>query len=135
LKYFYKYDAVSGEILSTGVCQNTTLFLQAAGEPGKMVMGGAANPKTQYMQLGRLVPRPELNVAINKEEILSDGSDELSIKGLPKGTVCTVISPHGHDDITIDDDSLEFATEEPGKYEFRFKKFPYIEKKVIFNAV
>lgn len=133
---FYVYNA-SGKILRTGKCQIETLSYQAFSV-GEIAVEGEADLNTQYIVAGVLTDRPILHEAgWNTLSISANNVDTATYGGsMPAGTVATVITPTGVDNIMSDvsDGILDITTSAPGDYTVLLQKFPYQDHKDVLTV-
>ncbi|SUE95808.1 Uncharacterised protein [Ectopseudomonas mendocina] len=86
------------------------------------------NGQEFYIENGSPKPRPDMGVSVQGEAYLSVG-EVLRVEGIPSGT--DVVYPGGR--ATVDDGFIEWSTNEPGSYYFKFFNFP--AKEVEINAI
>lgn len=112
--HYFVHDA-SGEIVRTGTCPRGMLRIQ--NRSGETALEGMADDATQYYDVRDKVLRqkPVIEPVIDKEYVVADGIDEISLSGLP---VPCVVHING-EDIPVDDGSLELSIDQPGVYRVR----------------
>lgn len=94
---------------------------------------GQYDAATQYIQGGKAVYRPELNL-LYPETFIADGGSEWVCEGAPEG--CVVHWPDGyHTTIKPGQSDIRFSTDQPSSYRFVFDCFPYKMKEVFVEAV
>ena len=77
---------------------------------------GEISPEEQYVANGEIVERPRMALTVSGA----------FISGIPAPCTCTV-NGHAYE---VDEDSMEFESPCPGKYELKFEKWPYISEVV-----
>lgn len=80
--------------------------------------------RNSYVNLNTLEvsPKPELEIEVNKLEILSDGIDESIISNIPNEISSIFIDD---EEYNIDSDEVKFSSESPGIYKIKIDQFPY----------
>jgi len=125
----------TGRIEATGSCAKSMVQAQD-GVQGLSVLEGEGREETQYVDISTNPPvikdRLPFPGKQNKTRILANGLDEWIVTGLPTGT--KVVWPDGVISV-INDGSLQFTVDLPGKYTFRIDPFPYLEEEVSVEAV
>jgi len=125
----------AGEIVQTGSMLEEMFELQIDEEGNRRpIMAGNADPKTQYVQDAEVVARPTFAVAFSAMSAAADGSEEITLSGLPAGVAVSVAGPAAISGVTDGSDIvLTFVL--PGRYMVRLKLFPYQDMEVTLNAV
>jgi len=120
------YDGITGRIWGQGYFTEGTLEDRAVAL-GQNMLEGDCNIATHYVDLGTLsiVPRPEMNVSINKLSISADNTDACILLGLP--IPCQILIEDAGT-FTIDDGEFGFTTPLPGNYKITAEQFPFISK-------
>jgi len=72
---------------------------------------GEINPEDQYISGGEIVPRPRMALTVSGT----------NIAGIPAPCTCTVNGQV----YEVDEETLEFESPCPGRYELTFEKWPY----------
>lgn len=84
-----------------------------------------------YYTNGSVISRPLFNLTIDSS-VVANITDEAVITGIPSGT--SVTWPDGV--VTVETDGqVEFSTDTPGSYTFKFELWPYQVKEVTIEAV
>ena len=98
-----------------------------------------SSPSTHYVvfELGvwKIIPKPPLRVIANKLTLVANGTDSITLTGLPNP--CSVISdPEEPEEerMTVDGGGFIFTAENPGKYRFRIERFPFLPLDLEFTA-
>jgi hypothetical protein len=116
------YDPVDGRILTSGGYADVDIELNRPTPESLTIEADNADQGTQYVQESVLVSRPELSLVGIPTQGLAI-NEEMVVTGLPVGT-----EVHHQEGMTvIDDGSLEWSTNTPGKYFFRILNFPHQE--------
>lgn len=99
---------------------------------GRNVIEGTSDPYLDYVDIGNktIKKRPKMSLTIDKTSILANGSDAVTIKGIPDNAIARV----GTHEVTITDGTLTFTTDMPGEYTICLECFPYLEEEVTINA-
>ncbi len=83
----------------------------------------------------KIVNKPELRVFPSKLTLIANGSDAITLSGLP--VPCEVIAdPEEPEEsrITVTGGGFVFTAENPGKYRFRVDRFPFLPLDLEFTA-
>jgi len=72
---------------------------------------GEISPETQYASEGKITPRPQMSLTVSGT----------NIAGIPAPCTCTVNGQV----CEVDEETLEFESPCPGRYELTFEKWPY----------
>lgn len=107
LRYYYEAPDTDDVIPPTG------LWLHQGDVSQDML-------NTHYMLAEVLTARP--NFLVN--DVLAAVNAPVVFSGLPVGT--TVVYPNGS--IVVNDGFIEWASDTPGEYEFKFSLWPYLDK-------
>ena len=135
MKAFLKYDRLTGAIVSTGSGGNP--YLQATGQAGIVSIPGAADPRTEYVDLSNesIVPKREATFTTSKTQALGDGVDEVLLHGLSEGDEITIRRNDrtmDHFFYTDEDSSLTFPA--PGRYTIQVRSVQQLENEVTVDA-
>lgn len=124
------YQVATGQIMMTVVAPDEeSILLQKHGrEDLDAIMDIEVDGREFYIHEGAPKPRPEMGLSVQGEAYLSVG-EVLRVEGIPAGT--EVVYPGGR--ATVDDGFIEWSTNEPGNYYFKFFNFP--AKEVEINAI
>jgi hypothetical protein len=79
--------------------------------------------------------RPALRVVVNKTTLVANGTDSIVLSGLP--IPCEMIQDPGEPEeerVTITGGGFIFTAENPGKYQFRIERFPFLPLDLEFTA-
>jgi hypothetical protein len=125
---FYIYDD-TGEILRTGNAPVNMVDIQAGD--GETAAVGSANDLTQYVLDGVLTDKPEMPIIIDKTSIAANGTDLVTITGVPSGALVQVGSLASGE---VMDGELYLSFDEVGEYEVTFSLFPYLDYSVKISA-
>jgi hypothetical protein len=108
-----------GEILRTGVCQDSDLSLQA--QVNETVMEGVALDHQDYIVDGVVTKRPSFD--LQPSTLAVTVNQLLTINNIPLGTL--VSHPDGQ--TIVDDGFISWSCAEPDRYPFTFTftNFPY----------
>jgi hypothetical protein len=82
-----------------------------------------------------IVPRPILRVSLNKTEIVANGTDSITLRGLPDP--CEMVQDPGEPEesrVTVEGGGFVFTAETPGVYRFRIERFPFVPLDLEFTA-
>jgi hypothetical protein len=82
-----------------------------------------------------IVPRPILRVSPNKTQVVANGTDSITLRGLPDP--CEVIQDSGEPEesrVTVEGGGFVFTAETPGIYRFRIERFPFMPLDLEFTA-
>ena len=115
------YDPTDGKILTSGSYAEIDIELNRPTPEAKIIEADNANQGTQYVLDGALADRPEM-VLSGMQDVLGV-NEEMVVTGLPVGTVVH----HADGELTVDDGSLEWASNVPGAFYLRILNFPYQE--------
>jgi hypothetical protein len=82
-----------------------------------------------------VTPRPNLRVKVNKTTLVADGVDSITLSGLP--IPCEMVQDPGEPEeqqFTVTEGGFVFTAEDPGKYQFRIERFPFLPLDLEFTA-
>lgn len=124
------YEKQSGRIVMNVVAPDEeSVLLQKMGrEDLEAILDLEVDGREFYIKDGSPEPRPEMALSIQGDAYLAVG-EVLRIEGIPVGT--DLIYPGGR--TKVDDGFIEWSTNEPGSYYFKFSNFP--AKEVEVNAI
>lgn len=130
MKHFYIYDNTSGLIEFIGTsnepqyCNPNQTFTFCTDR---------INVAEQYhdTQTNTLSTRPDIAYTLSKPTIIADGTDTLTISGLPNP--CQVTWPDGLQS-EVTDGEIIFGTDLPGFHEFKLEAFPYKDLTITVEA-
>jgi hypothetical protein len=98
-----------------------------------------SDPSIHYVVISQgeasIFPRPNLQVSANKTTLISNGVDSVTLGGLPNP--CEVVQDPGEPEeerITVTGGGFVFTAENPGKYQFRIERFPFLPLDLEFTA-
>lgn len=115
------YEILTGKIIKTGVCQSEVLELQANG-PNEIAIQGRADQSTQFIKNGNIINFLDLEILVNKTEILCDGEDSIEISNIPEEITSVFIDD---EEVPLEISYLEFTSITPGIYKIKIDQFPY----------
>lgn len=124
------YEKQSGQIVMNVVAPDEeSIHLQKIGRDDlEAIVDLELDGREFYIENGLPRPRPEMGISVQGEVYLSVG-EVLRVDGIPAGT--DVVYPGGR--AKVDDGYIEWSTNEPGQYYFKFSNFPV--KEVEINAI
>ena len=82
-----------------------------------------------------IVPRPTLRISVDKTAIVANGTDAATIRGLP--SPCEMIQDPGEPEeqrVNVTGGGFVFTAENPGTYQFRIERFPFLPLNLEFTA-
>jgi hypothetical protein len=82
-----------------------------------------------------IIPRPILRVSLSKTEVVANGIDSITLRGLPDP--CEMIQDPGELEesrVTVEGGGFVFTAETPGTYRFRIERFPFVPLDLEFTA-
>lgn len=141
------YRKDTGEIVESGwfsvhsedIEMNYAARLNAIGGSTHDVIDGPSDPSAQYVVvvsgIPAIVPRPTLQLKINKKTIVADGQDSITVDGLP--SPCPLAMDAGEPEqeaISIKGGKFIFVADTPGIYRFLIDKFPFLPVTLEFTA-
>lgn len=124
-----------GEIVMQLECSEEEANGIAAMEDYYSVFWGEAIMETQYYDIDSqtVLPKQTLNLSVNKDTMAADGVDEVVISGIP--FPFAVMTTDMETLYLLDDDSIEFTTNQPGQYGFIFESARYMWHEETINAI
>jgi hypothetical protein len=144
------YDIQTGEIKSTGGIQ-FDVDLKAAQIFAALTPWGGSEVCSLYEGLEdisaessyvtildgipSITPRPPLRVSQNKTEVVANGTDSITLRGLPDP--CEMVQDPGEPEesrVTVEGGGFVFTAETPGVYRFRIERFPFVPLDLEFTA-
>lgn len=93
---------------------------------------GHASPTAYYLE-NEFVERPTFTLIADKTTIAPDGSDVITITGVPTGDFDVLLSGAVSDSWTQSGD-IEITVNLPGDYRLRVAQWPYQDAEIRFNA-
>lgn len=84
-----------------------------------------------YVTQGRIKPKPEMGIVINKTKVKTDGADTLTISNIPAGATIMISGAT----YTIDDGIAELTFQNPGIYQIRISSPPYKDVTLEVEAI
>lgn len=133
---FTVFDAVTGQILRSGVCRDTLVSAQA--DTGEVAIQAASNDLTQYVDdpqgTPSLASKTNPGVTQDKASVLSDGVDFVTFGSVPLDAVISVVDPEGVLTEYAHDGTLEYSTELTGSYQVSITGVTYLTQELTFEA-
>lgn len=132
--YTYQiYDTITGRIMYSVNTPISDYEVQYIPPANQAVIAGEANQETQYIDMAivQISDRPDFTLTYDST-VVADLVAEWVVTGIPGNTVVTW--PDGVT-TTETDGQIEFSTDTPGFYTFRFELFPYKTLEVTVEAV
>lgn len=143
------YNKSTGEIVqySSFTCQEDVEQI-ARNYYGRLLFFGVdeydfieaeTDPLSQYVVMTgnevQAIPRPLLVVKASKTALIANGTDTITLSGLPNP--CTIVKDLGEPEeeaITVEGGGFVFSADDPGLYRFRIERFPFLPLDLEFTA-
>ena len=117
------YDLTDGKITGTLICSEP--YFEANVE-GKTWIEGTYDLEEYYVVRGIATLRPSFSLALSKNTIIANGTDNANLTGVPSGAVVTMErSGGGSISVTADGTTVEITATMPGNYLVTVSKWPY----------
>lgn len=95
---------------------------------------GSYDPEKYCVNVsGSVAKRPLFTLSQNKNEIVADGIDTITISGVVAGATISVCGP-ASDEWVTEATSFDLTVNVPGNYVVQIFKWPYVNDQVTFNA-
>lgn len=123
-----------GEIIRNGWSEPAVIALQL--QENEKADCGLASGEVRSRALdyvnenGEIIPRPEMQVAIDKTQIVADNADKATISGLPDGATITVNGVV----FTPGKPSETLTSDRPATYEILVSCWPYVDVTFTLDA-
>jgi hypothetical protein len=121
---YQSYEPQTGRIFRTLLIEPHMVELYEA--EGETLFQGEGTGGIDYIDLTQsppvITPRPAMQVTQNTTAITADGSDAMTLSGLPEPCTVTI----GDTVYNVSDGALEWATLMPATYQIRVEAFPYL---------
>jgi len=132
MKSYIVYHNGTGEILRTGVCPDDRVSGQIV-ESYEVVIEGIARDLIHYVNTSTqaIMDKTTLPCSINKTTMDADSVDPIIISNLPNPSVIKI---KGERSWEVTDDTFEFTTDTPGKYEITASSSIYLPVGYTINA-
>lgn len=132
-----EYNPKTGEIGFRWACSDGSLFALNTNEDRKF-LDGELDRETQYADISvdpiEVKPRPSFTAEADKQSIFADGTDVITVTGLPQGDTRVSISGPIGTSWVENRDQITLTVNIPGRYRIRFTQFPYKDSTVEFDA-
>ena len=127
-----KFDSVTGRILGRLSAPVDDVHLYLADDPN--LIEGVGNALTGYVKDGVILPRPALTISAAITTVVANGTDIITIAGIPFGATCTLTGPDFTQSAKGDGTDLSLTFAIPGEYNLVVEKFPSLPFTVILHA-
>lgn len=124
------YNIYTGKVSKLVICSSNQEHCQKIEANEARIDGSEVNPKTQYVQNGVLVDRPEFSIDISKTEILAYEREATVLSSIPIGTIIAIEGV----EYEVDDGVFELTVEIPATYTLTIINFPYITQEVTIEG-
>ena len=104
---------------------------QLVAEEGHAYLEAVSNDMSQYVNDGAIVDKPLLSVIVDKPTITADGSDVVTITGIPEGATVR----WNDMEMIADGNDIEFMTDIVGEHKLRITLWPYKDAEVTIHAI
>ena len=125
------YDPGTGKVLQSGttsVISDASLLIP---HPGMAVLRVTSVPNSDHIVGGAVVPLDPLPVTVDKVAIAADGTEELTISGIPDPTAVRTSDGAAY---VVSDGEFIFTADQEGEYWIVLESPFYLKYKVEFNA-
>ena len=140
MNYYAEYDLVSGRIYASFSSSGSVQIQPREGAIVEEVYT-EANRELHYIyfeegQPNALLEKEAPAFSASASQILSDGSDELAISGLPEHTVVQSLL-NGEIKFTdqVDDGEFVFETNQPGSWTFVIDSVAHLKQEIEIEAI
>jgi len=117
------YNSGTGEIEGIISCSDSAL---SANVSGRSYVNGGYDAETYYISGTTPTLRPSFSLALSKNTIIANGTDNANLTGVPSGAVVTMErSGGGSISVTADGTTVEITATMPGNYLVTVSKWPY----------
>lgn len=136
------YVTATGQIVQISTAETLAAITASltAGQAAAVITG-AETDVTHYYTGGTVTAKTALSTIATWDDvtILSDGTQQATLSGLPNPSVITVTFPVGLGldlvpPITVTDGDFELSVEAPGEYTVRAAAFPYLDFVQVITA-
>jgi hypothetical protein len=104
-------------------------------QEGEFILFGDANILTDYIDQGEVVARSTQLTSLNKEILTADGSDSITLTGVPTGTF-TAINTSTKETVSGPISGTDtFSTTVPGIYQIKIESWPYLDFTATIEAL
>lgn len=135
----YKKDGNRpGEIVETNSIYPETLpgTLRAKGVDFLDFPGLNIEGYRFYVRDGDLIARPEMPFQADKQEVIANGEDMLTISGLPQPCTIYFVDHFGDEEqVNCPDGTLEVGAVDAGHHRLRIEAWPYMPRGLMYTAV
>lgn len=129
---FIEYETATGRILASG---NSTYQVPESPPAGvTRAYGITADKRTHYIDQGVAVERPANPSSADVTTIQADGTDQVTVSGVPAGSTVRIDGPVPVPAAQVDDGTVEFTTDTPGAYRIVIDGFPERRKIIEVQA-
>lgn len=132
-----EFNPNTGEIGQQWASSDLGFFaLNTSGE--REFLDGEYKRETHYVDISldpvEVKARPSFTATADKTTIVANGSDVLTVSGLPEGSTRVAISGPITTAWIEDRNQITLTANIPGSYQIRFTQFPYLPSSVDFDA-
>lgn len=130
----YIYETSTGRVLAAGTYDERG----DAAASARVLAFGAIDPATEYAPAGVKTARPRVTtMLINKQSVLANGADSVSITVIPVGSKVSVFKDaedFARAIVTVNDGTLVATFEAAGNYRILVRLFPNVDVTFLVSA-